>query len=138
VTGGAGFIGSAVVRLAISRGYDVVNVDTLTYAACLDNVAGVAGVPEYAFEQADIRDRAHLDRIFQTHKPDVVMHLAAESHVDRFIDSPGTFIETNIRVPIISWRRLGHTGFRPICPRGSGSTTFQPMKFSAPCPLIHL
>ena len=96
VTGGAGFIGSAVVRLAVARGYEVVNLDALTYAACLDNVASVAGSPLYAFEQADIRDRAALDRIFAAHRPDAVMHLAAESHVDRSIDGPGTFIETNI------------------------------------------
>ena len=62
VTGGAGFIGSAVVRLAIARGHQVVNLDALTYAACLDNVAGVAGSDLYRFEQADIRDRAALDR----------------------------------------------------------------------------
>lgn len=96
VTGGAGFIGSAVVRLAIGRGYEVVNLDALTYAACLDNVAEVAGCDRYAFEQADIRDRAALDRIFAVHAPDAVMHLAAESHVDRSIDGPGDFIETNI------------------------------------------
>lgn len=96
VTGGAGFIGSAVIRLAILRGHDVVNVDALTYAACLDNVASVADSPLYAFEHADIRDRAALDRVFDTHKPDAVMHLAAESHVDRSIDGPGEFIETNI------------------------------------------
>ncbi|MCT4373563.1 dTDP-glucose 4,6-dehydratase [Yangia mangrovi] len=96
VTGGAGFIGSAVVRLAIARGHEVVNLDALTYAACLDNVASVAESPLYAFEQADIRDRAALDRIFAAHKPDAVMHLAAESHVDRSIDGPGDFIETNI------------------------------------------
>ncbi len=96
VTGGAGFIGSAVVRLAIGRGYRVVNLDALTYAACLENVAPVAGNPDYAFEQADIRDRAALDRIFAAHAPDAVMHLAAESHVDRSIDGPGAFIETNI------------------------------------------
>ena len=96
VTGGAGFIGSAVVRLAVARGFDVVNLDALTYAACLDNVASVADSPLYAFEQADIRDRAALDRIFAAHDPDAVMHLAAESHVDRSIDGPGTFIETNV------------------------------------------
>ena len=96
VTGGAGFIGSAVGRVAVARGHEVVNLDALTYAACLDNVASVADSPLYAFEQADIRDRAALDRIFAQHKPDVVMHLAAESHVDRSIDGPGDFIETNI------------------------------------------
>ena len=96
VTGGAGFIGSAVVRLAVSRGHEVVNLDALTYAACLDNVASVASSPLYAFEHADIRDAEALARIFATHKPDAVMHLAAESHVDRSIDSPGAFIETNV------------------------------------------
>lgn len=96
VTGGAGFIGSAVVRLAVSRGHEVVNLDALTYAACLENVEKVADSPLYAFEEADIRDGAALDRVFETHQPDAVMHLAAESHVDRSIDGPGTFIETNV------------------------------------------
>ncbi len=96
VTGGAGFIGSAVVRLAVARGHEVVNLDALTYAACLDNVAPVSDSPLYAFEEADIRDRAALDRIFAAHMPDAVMHLAAESHVDRSIDGPGDFVETNI------------------------------------------
>jgi dTDP-glucose 4,6-dehydratase len=96
VTGGAGFIGSAVVRLAVRRGHTVVNLDALTYAACLDNVAEVAKSPLYAFEHADIRDRTALDRVFTAHSPDAVMHLAAESHVDRSIDGPGDFIETNI------------------------------------------
>lgn len=96
VTGGAGFIGSAVVRLAIARGHQVVNLDALTYAACLDNVAEAAKNSNYSFEHADIRDRAALDRVFSTHRPDMVMHLAAESHVDRSIDGPGDFIETNI------------------------------------------
>ncbi len=96
VTGGAGFIGSAVVRLAVARGYEVVNLDALTYAACLENVASVAQSPLYTFEQADIRRRAALDTIFAKHKPNAVMHLAAESHVDRSIDGPGDFIETNI------------------------------------------
>lgn len=96
VTGGAGFIGSAVVRLAVARGHQVVNLDALTYAACLQNVAAIADSPLYAFEHADIRDRAALDRIFAVHRPDAVMHLAAESHVDRSIDGPGDFVATNI------------------------------------------
>ncbi len=96
VTGGAGFIGSAVVRQAIARGHAVVNLDALTYAACLDNVASVAAHPAYSFVHADIRDRAALDRALADHRPDAIMHLAAESHVDRSIDGPGAFIETNV------------------------------------------
>ena len=96
VTGGAGFIGSAVIRLAMARGHAVVNLDALTYAACLDNLASVADSPLYQFEKADIRDRAALDAIFDRHAPDAVMHLAAESHVDRSIDAPADFIETNV------------------------------------------
>ena len=96
VTGGAGFIGSSVVRLAISRGASVVNVDAVTYAACLNNIANVANHPNYAFEQVDIRDREALANVFAKHTPDAVMHLAAESHVDRSIDAPADFIETNI------------------------------------------
>ena len=96
VTGGCGFIGSAVVRLAVARGHEVVNLDAMTYAANAANVASVAQSNLYSFEKADIRDRAALDRIFTTHNPDAVMHLAAESHVDRSIDGPADFIETNI------------------------------------------
>jgi dTDP-glucose 4,6-dehydratase len=96
VTGGAGFIGSAVVRQAVRAGLDVLNLDALTYAACLDNVADVADMPNYTFVKADIRDRAALDAAFELHKPDAIMHLAAESHVDRSIDGPGMFIDTNI------------------------------------------
>jgi dTDP-glucose 4,6-dehydratase len=96
VTGGAGFIGSAVVRLAVSRGHEVVNLDAMTYAANAANIARVARSNLYSFEKADIRDRAALDRIFALHNPDAVMHLAAESHVDRSIDGPSDFIETNI------------------------------------------
>jgi dTDP-glucose 4,6-dehydratase len=96
VTGGAGFIGSAVVRQAIADGHAVVNVDALTYAANLANLDAVAGCNRYAFERADIRDRPALDRILAEHRPDAVMHLAAESHVDRSIDGPAAFIDTNV------------------------------------------
>ena len=96
VTGGAGFIGSVVVCLAISRGHSVINVDALTYAACLNNLASVADHPNYGFEKIDIRDRVALDTVFAKYTPDAVMHLAAESHVDRSIDGPADFIETNI------------------------------------------
>lgn len=96
VTGGAGFIGSAVVRTAIAQGHEIVNLDKLTYAACLDNVASVANNPAYAFEQVDICDADAVRNVLETHKPDAIMHLAAESHVDRSIDGPGAFIETNI------------------------------------------
>jgi len=96
VTGGAGFIGSAVVRQAIRDGHTVINLDKLTYAACLENVASVADDPNYTFVQADICDRAALDSILADHQPDAIMHLAAESHVDRSIDGPGEFIITNI------------------------------------------
>jgi len=96
VTGGAGFIGSAVIRQAIADGHSVVNVDKLTYAGCLENLVAVAGTPEYVFEHIDICDRAALERVFGTHRPDAVMHLAAESHVDRSIDGPDAFIKTNV------------------------------------------
>jgi len=96
VTGGAGFIGSAVIREAIGRDIKIVNVDSLTYAACLDNLKSIENEKNYLFENADIRDRDSLDNIFKKHKPDAVMHLAAESHVDRSIDSPNDFIETNV------------------------------------------
>jgi dTDP-glucose 4,6-dehydratase len=96
VTGGAGFIGSAVVRLAVERGFSVVNVDKLTYAACLKNVESAEGNARYAVYEADICDRDAMDRILAETQPDAIMHLAAESHVDRSIDGPGAFIETNV------------------------------------------
>ena len=96
VTGGAGFIGSAVVRLAVARGHEVVNVDALTYASCLDNVKSVEDSPLYHFEHADIADAPAISCIFPQYRPDAVLHLAAESHVDRSIDGPGAFIRTNI------------------------------------------
>lgn len=96
VTGGSGFIGSAVVRLAIERGYSVINVDALTYAACINNLENVAHHLNYTFELVDVRNRTALDEVFAKHNPDAVMHLAAESHVDRSIDGPEEFIETNV------------------------------------------
>lgn len=97
VTGGAGFIGSAVIRHIIQNTNDsVVNVDKLTYAGNLESLADVESNERYQFEQVDICDRTELDRIFLEHEPDAVMHLAAESHVDRSIDGPAAFIETNI------------------------------------------
>ncbi|EKE43293.1 hypothetical protein OCGS_2630 [Oceaniovalibus guishaninsula JLT2003] len=96
VTGGSGFIGSAVVHLARARGHRIVNLDAMTYAASPASLADLQGDPDYRFEQADIRDRAALDQIFAAHAPDAVMHLAAESHVDRSIDGPAAFVETNV------------------------------------------
>jgi len=96
ITGGAGFIGSAVVRRAIAEGLKVVNVDALTYSANLENVAGVEAHPNYAFEQADICDAAAMKAIFARHQPDAVMHLAAESHNDRAIEGPLDFVRANV------------------------------------------
>jgi dTDP-glucose 4,6-dehydratase len=97
VTGGAGFIGSALVRYLITEtNNELINLDKLTYAGNLDSLAPVADSARYHFEQADICDRGALDRIFAEQQPDAVMHLAAESHVDRSIDGPGDFIQTNL------------------------------------------
>ncbi|MGH2531135.1 MAG: dTDP-glucose 4,6-dehydratase [Thermomicrobiales bacterium] len=97
VTGGAGFIGSAVVRQVIQESEAaVVNVDKLTYAGSLDAVAAVADDPRYAFAQVDIRDAGAVARLFADHRPTAVLHLAAESHVDRSIDGPAEFVQTNI------------------------------------------
>lgn len=118
VTGGAGFIGSAVIRRAIAHtDWSVINVDKLTYAGNLATVASVADDPRYAFERADIADRQAMARIFATHRPDAVMHLAAESHVDRSIDGPAAFVRTNILgtytlldVALAYWRALDDAG----------------------------
>jgi dTDP-glucose 4,6-dehydratase len=97
VTGGAGFIGSAVVRHVINNTQDsVINVDKLTYAGNLESLTSIESSDRYVFEQVDICDRPELDRVFKQHKPDAVMHLAAESHVDRSITGPSDFIQTNI------------------------------------------
>ena len=97
ITGGAGFIGSALIRYLIQHtDHTVLNVDKLTYAGNLESLTEVSNNPRYSFVQIDICDRAALDQVFTTHQPDAVMHLAAESHVDRSIDGPAAFIETNI------------------------------------------
>lgn len=97
VTGGAGFIGSSVVRLAVASGkYVILNADKLTYAGNLDSLTNIAGNPRYQFEKADIVNRAQMETLFAKFQPDAVMHFAAESHVDRSIDGPSDFIQTNI------------------------------------------
>ncbi|HFU4714747.1 TPA: GDP-mannose 4,6-dehydratase, partial [Escherichia coli] len=97
VTGGAGFIGSAVIRHIINNTQDcVVNVDKLTYAGNLESLREVSDSDRYVFEHADICDKIAMEKIFAAHQPDAVMHLAAESHVDRSITGPAAFIETNI------------------------------------------
>ncbi len=97
VTGGAGFIGSAVIRrLIATRDWDVINIDKLTYAGNLESLVSVDKNPRYHFEKVDICDRQSMNQLFQRYKPDGIMHLAAESHVDRSIDGPGEFIQTNI------------------------------------------
>jgi len=97
VTGGAGFIGSAVIRHIISNTQDaVVNVDKLTYAGNLESLADVSSSARYTFERVDVCDRAEVERLLRQHQPDAIMHLAAESHVDRSISGPAEFIQTNI------------------------------------------
>lgn len=96
VTGGAGFIGSAVVRLLVAKGYEVANLDKLTYSGNLQSLREVEGSPNYRFYKADICDEAEVVRILADEQPDAIMHLAAESHVDRSIDGPAAFVETNV------------------------------------------
>jgi len=97
VTGGAGFIGSAVIRHLIQdTEFQVVNVDKLTYAGNLESLKTIASHERYCFEQVDICDAVEIQRVFNQHQPDIIMHLAAESHVDRSITGPGEFIQTNI------------------------------------------
>ena len=97
VTGGAGFIGSSVIRHIIKNTNDeVLNIDKLTYAGNLESLKEIDQNPRYQFQQVDICDASKLEQIFEQFQPDAIMHLAAESHVDRSIDGPSTFIQTNI------------------------------------------
>src|SRR5690554_4575528 len=96
ITGGAGFIGSAVVRELINHSeHTVINVDKLTYAGNLDSLTSVVDAPHYHFVQGDITDAEQMARVLTEYQPDIIMHLAAESHVDRSIDGPADFIQTN-------------------------------------------
>jgi len=114
VTGGAGFIGSAVIRHIINdTECSVVNVDKLTYAGNLESLASVSDDVRYAFECIDICDAQEVKRVIEQHQPDIMMHLAAESHVDRSIDGPGEFIQTNI---VGTYRKVhlpGHSEYDP-------------------------
>jgi dTDP-glucose 4,6-dehydratase len=117
VTGGAGFIGSAVVRLLAGKGLRVVNVDKLTYAGNLDSLRDVADLPNYRFVEADIGDVPRMLALMTEERVDAVMHLAAESHVDRSIDGPGIFVETNVvgtfrllNAALAYWRDLDPAG----------------------------
>ena len=97
ITGGAGFIGSAAIRHIINNtSHSIVNVDKLTYAGNLESLTSIENDSRYAFEQIDICDAAGIKHVLNKHQPDIIMHLAAESHVDRSIDGPGEFIQTNI------------------------------------------
>ena len=97
ITGGAGFIGSAVIRHCLRHTkHHICNIDKLTYASNLDNLKDVLPHDRYRFEQVDICDRPALTRVFERHEPEAVMHLAAESHVDRSIENPDAFVQTNI------------------------------------------
>ncbi len=96
ITGGAGFIGSCMVRKSIEEGHTVLNIDSLTYAACLDNVASVSKSNGYSFEKIDIRDYKKLEKAIESFQPDAIINFAAESHVDRSIDSASRVLETNI------------------------------------------
>src|SRR5215831_13855542 len=119
VTGGAGFIGSALVRALIGAGVRVATVDKLTYAGNIDNLAPVIDDPKHVFIHADICDRAAMASVFAEHRPETLYHLAAESHVDRSIDTPLGFVETNVLGTAILldaaldyWRRLDSAGRR--------------------------
>lgn len=131
VTGGAGFIGSAVVRHIIENTQDEVRVvDCLTYAGNLESLASVADNTRYSFSRTDITDAQGVAQQFSEFRPDIVMHLAAESHVDRSIDGPAAFIQTNLIGTLLCWKRPVTTGPRSmrLRSRPSASTISPPMK----------
>ena len=136
VTGGAGFIGSALLRYIINdTNYSVVNIDKLTYAGNLQSLEVISKNPRYFFEQVDICDASELTRVFNLHQPDIVMHLAAESHVDRSIDGPGTFIQTNIvgTYCLLEQVRNYWTNLQSKKKIDSVFIMFQQMKFMVTC-----
>ena len=132
VTGGSGFIGSNLVRLLVEeKGESVINLDKLTYAGNAESLADLEGNPDYTFEQVDLCDAAALSAVFAKHQPDAVMHLVAESHVDRSIDGPGEFIQTNIvgtfnllQASLAYWRSLPEAGCAKVvtCESGKANT----------------
>lgn len=134
VTGGAGFIGSNLVRLLLERGHEVLNIDALTYAGNIHSLDGSADSPAYRFLHADVRDASLMRRTLREYAPDWVMHLAAESHVDRSIDDPGNFMTTNV-MGTFSMLQAALEYYRSLEERKrsvSASTTFPRMKCTAP------
>ena len=134
VTGGAGFIGSAVCRHLVGvKGWQVVNVDKLTYAGNLASLTPIERAPGYRFVQADICDRAAIDRVLAEAAPDAIMHLAAESHVDRSITGSAAFIETNIvgTHTLLEAARAYWSGCRSRAGRASASFTSRPTRSTA-------
>lgn len=134
VTGGAGFIGSAVCRLLHAEtDWEIVNLDKLTYAASLASVAAIANSPRYRFVRADIADQAAVRAVFATHEPDAVMHLAAESHVDRSISGPAAFVATNVVGTYTLLEAAREYRKRlPASKRESNSCMYPPMRSTAP------
>ena len=134
VTGGAGFIGSNLVRLLLERGHEVLNIDALTYAGNIHSLDGSADSPAYRFLHADVRDASLMRRALRECAPDWVMHLAAESHVDRSIDDPGNFMTTNV-MGTFSMLQAALEYYRSLEGEKrsvSASTTFPRMKCTAP------
>ncbi len=123
VTGGAGFIGSAVVRMLVKQGVHVLNIDKLTYAGNLSSVASVASDPNYTFLQADICDADAMREAFTSFRPDGVMHLAAESHVDRSIDGPGLFLQTNV-IGTYTLLEAARAYWKTLTPEAQGAFRF--------------